>query len=757
MGMSANTETVLKDLVLIGGGHSHVAVLKSFGMRPMPGVRMTIIARDVHTPYSGMLPGYVAGHYTYDEAHIDLRPLCQFAGARLYQEEAVGIDLANKLVRCANRPAVPYDVLSLNIGSRPDIVGVPGAADFATPVKPINRFVDRWHSLVDRVLGQPGPHRIAVVGAGAAGTEIVLAIQFRLRQLLDEQGRYDEALEMHLVSKSARVMPAHAPGVSRRFDRILDERGVNVYRGTAATRAAENTLVLSDGKSLELNEILWVTGASAPAWLRESGLDVDEHGFINVYDTLQTTADSHVFAAGDIANVLNFPRPKAGVFAVRQGKPLTNNLRRALVDQPLQAFSPQKTMLALISAGDKYAVAAKAGIVAEGAWLWTWKDWIDRRFMGKYGDLPEMIQKSQPLPQAGLADPETLKEISAIAMRCGGCGAKVGANVLTRALQDLNPVDRDDVLIGLHEPDDAAVVEVPPGKVVVHTVDYFRAFIDDAYVFGQISANHSLSDLFAMGAEAQSALAIATIPYGIESKVEDTVRQLMAGAMKVLEDAGAALVGGHTSEGAELALGFSAHGLIDKDRVLRKGGMMPGDRLILTKALGTGTLFAADMQQKAKGRWIQDALKSMLLSNRVAASLVYEHGATACTDITGFGLLGHLVEMIRPSEVDVDIHMDRLPILDGAEETVEMGILSSLQPANIRLRRAIRNREDAVQSNRFPLIFDPQTSGGLLASVPAAQADTCVEALHAAGFMAAAVVGEVKPESEHLESVMVLN
>ena len=757
MGMSANTETVLKDLVLIGGGHSHVAVLKSFGMRPMPGVRMTIIARDVHTPYSGMLPGYVAGHYTYDEAHIDLRPLCQFAGARLYQEEAVGIDLANKLVRCANRPAVPYDVLSLNIGSRPDIVGVPGAADFATPVKPINRFVDRWHSLVDRVLGQPGPHRIAVVGAGAAGTEIVLAIQFRLRQLLDEQGRYDEALEMHLVSKSARVMPAHAPGVSRRFDRILDERGVNVYRGTAATRAAENTLVLSDGKSLELNEILWVTGASAPAWLRESGLDVDEHGFINVYDTLQTTADSHVFAAGDIANVLNFPRPKAGVFAVRQGKPLTNNLRRALVDQPLQAFSPQKTMLALISAGDKYAVAAKAGIVAEGAWLWTWKDWIDRRFMGKYGDLPEMIQKSQPLPQAGLADPETLKEISAIAMRCGGCGAKVGANVLTRALQDLNPVDRDDVLIGLHEPDDAAVVEVPPGKVVVHTVDYFRAFIDDAYVFGQISANHSLSDLFAMGAEAQSALAIATIPYGIESKVEDTVRQLMAGAMKVLEDAGAALVGGHTSEGAELALGFSAHGLIDKDRVLRKGGMMPGDRLILTKALGTGTLFAADMQQKAKGRWIQDALKSMLLSNRVAASLVYEHGATACTDITGFGLLGHLVEMIRPSEVDVDIHMDRLPILDGAEETVEMGILSSLQPANIRLRRAIRNREDAVQSNRFPLIFDPQTSGGLLASVPAAQADTCVEALHAAGFMAAAVVGEVKPESEHLESVMLLN
>ena len=757
MGMSANTEMVLKDLVLIGGGHSHVAVLKSFGMKPMPGVRLTVIARDVQTPYSGMLPGYVAGHYTYDEAHIDLRPLCQFAGARLYHEAAEGIDLSNKLVQCANRPAVPYDVVSLNIGSRPDIAGVPGAADFGTPVKPINRFVDRWHSLVDRVLGQPGPHRIAVVGAGAAGTEMVLSIQFRLRHLLDKHGRQDEILEMHLVSKSSRVTPSHDPGVSKRFDRILDERGVNVYRGMAVTRAEDNILVLSDGKTLELDEILWVTGASAPAWLRESGLDVDENGFINVHDTLQSTSDIHVFAAGDTANVINFPRPKAGVFAVRQGKPLAENLRRALVNRTLRSFSPQKSMLSLISTGDKCAVASKAGIVAEGTWLWTWKNWIDQRFIQKYNNLPEMTEEAQPLPQAGLANPEVLKDISAMAMRCSGCGAKVGANVLTRALKDLSPLDRDDVLIGLHEPDDAAVVEVPPGKVMVHTVDYFRAFIDDAYVFGQISANHSLSDLFAMGAQAQSALAIATIPYGIEDKVEDTVRQLMAGAMKVLDDAGAALVGGHTSEGAELALGFSAHGLVDKNRILRKGGMVPGDKLILTKALGTGTLLAADMRQKAKGFWIYGALESMLLSNRVAASLIYEYDATACTDITGFGLLGHMVEMIRPSGVDVDVNMNLLPVLDGAEETIEMGILSSLQPANVRLRRAIRNHEQAAQSNRFPLVFDPQTSGGLLASVPSSKAEACVRELHEAGFTAAAVVGEVRARSDYLEPVMLLN
>jgi selenide,water dikinase len=338
-------------------------------------------------------------------------------------------------------------------------------------------------------------------------------------------------------------------------------------------------------------------------------------------------------------------------------------------------------------------------------------------------------------------------------MRCGGCGAKVGANVLNRALSELQPTSRDDILIGLHDPDDAAVVEVPPGKVVVHTVDYFRSFIDDPYLFGKISANHSLSDVFAMGAQAQSALAIATVPYGIESKVEATLNQMMAGALEILNDANAALVGGHTSEGAELALGFSVNGLVDKDKILRKGGMQPGNVLILTKALGTGTLFAADMQQKAKGRWIDEALASMVMSNRLSADCLFEHCATACTDITGFGLLGHMVEMIRPSGVDVEIDLSSLPIMDGALQTVRMGILSSLQPANVRLRRAIRNMEEAPSSELYPLIFDPQTSGGLLASIPVDHAKTCIAKLHALGYRGSTVIGKVKEKSEYLEPV----
>jgi selenide,water dikinase len=166
-------------------------------------------------------------------------------------------------------------------------------------------------------------------------------------------------------------------------------------------------------------------------------------------------------------------------------------------------------------------------------------------------------------------------------------------------------------------------------------------------------------------------------------------------------------------------------------------------------------LFAADMRMKAKGRWIEGALRSMTQSNRDGASCLYGHGATACTDVTGFGLLGHLVEMTRPSEVDVELDLGAVPLLDGARETVEAGIFSSLQPQNVRLRRAIRDVEAVAGDPRYPLIFDPQTAGGLLASLPGERADACVDELRDLGYGAAAVIGTVRPMSNALEPITV--
>ena len=761
--MQTPDQPVLRDIVLVGGGHSHVGVLKSFGMRPIPGVRLTLICTDVHTPYSGMLPGYVAGHYDFDAVHIDLGRLAVFAGARLYHDAVVGIDRTNRKVLCRNRPAVPFDVLSINLGATPQAHGVPGALEHAVAVKPIARFNDRWLALLHRVQNHHGKTTVAVVGAGAGGVELLLAMQYRLRNVLQSLGRNPDELVFHLFTDSSVILPTHNAGVRQRFDAVLAARGVVVHRNAAVTQVNAGSLMTASGETVAADEIVWVTRAGGAAWLKDTGLELDGDGCIRVTDTLQTVNDPAIFAAGDVASMVNHPLEKAGVFAVRQGPPLTENLRRSVQGVALKPYHPQRKWLALISTGDRYAVASRGWLGFAGAWVWRWKDSIDQRFMRKFQDLAPMQASASLAPVSSnstvaLSSEESLQAISAIAMRCGGCGAKVGATVLSRALGQLHPVDRDDVLVGLKDPDDAAVVRVPPGKAMVHSVDFFRAFIDDPYLFGKVAANHALGDIWAMGAQAQSATAIATVPPGLESKVEDLLFQMMTGALEVLNEANCALVGGHTGEGKELALGFAINGLIDDDpsKILRKNGMRPGDVLILTKPIGTGTLFAAHARLAAKGRWIDAALQSMVVSNQKGAQCLREFGATACTDLTGFGLLGHLVEMTRPSGVDAELDLGELPLLDGAQECVAAGIVSSLQGANVRLRRALRNQEAMVKHPRYPLIFDPQTAGGLLASVPADRVDACIAALRQLGYPHTVAIGRILAQTDALEPITLL-
>lgn len=761
--MHAPEQPILRDIVLVGGGHSHVGVLRRFGMNPEPGVRLTLIGTDVHTPYSGMLPGYIAGHYSYDDVHIDLARLAVFAGARFYRDEVIGIDRAAGKVLCRNRPPVPYDLCSINTGSTPQVTRVPGAAEHAVPVKPIHQFNQRWLALLERVRAHAGATTIAVVGGGAGGVELTLAMQYRLRRELLALGRNPDELVFHLFTRDAQVMATHNAGVQRRFAKVLAQRGVRVHTGAEVREVAAGHLATAGGPTLAADEIMWVTQAGGPAWLRDTGLALDDNGFVRVNAHLQSVSDARIYAAGDVAAFEPRALEKAGVFAVRMGPPLADNLRRSARGEALQTYRPQRHWLALISTGDRYAVASRGqgplGLRFGGEWVWRWKDWIDRRFMRRFSEFPPMRpQRVTATTQLALTADESQQAISAIAMRCGGCGAKVGATVLSRALGALHPVERPDVVIGLHATDDAAVVRVPPGKAMVHTVDFFRAFIDDPYLFGKVAANHALGDVFAMGGEPQSATAVVTVPPGLESKVEDLLYQMMTGAIEVLNAANCALVGGHTGEGQELALGFAVNGLVDEElnTLLRKGGLQPGDALVLTKPIGTGTLFAAHARGAARGRWIDAALRSMVLSSQRAAQVLQNHGATACTDLTGFGLLGHLVEMAQPSDVDAEIWLSALPLLDGAEDCVAAGITSSLAPANVRLRRALREQAGLISHPRYALLFDPQTAGGLLAGVPAGRAEDCVAALRDAGYLHTAVIGRVLPRSDALEPITLI-
>jgi selenide,water dikinase len=328
-------------------------------------------------------------------------------------------------------------------------------------------------------------------------------------------------------------------------------------------------------------------------------------------------------------------------------------------------------------------------------------------------------------------------------MACGGCAAKLGASPLERALARLDAPPRDDsVLLGLAQPDDAAALALPGGAVSLTTIDAFRAFSDDPWLVGRVAAVNAASDVFAKGGQPRHALALVTVPAGRGS--EETLYQVLAGVRAAFDPLGVSLVGGHTTVGEELFVGISVSGdLAAAGDLLRIDALRPGDHLVLSKALGTGVLLAADMRGLARGAWLEGALASMLRPNAAALRAARDGGARACTDVSGFGLAGHLAPLLRASVASARLTLDALPALDGALALLAGGLRSTFHEQNAELRSALVSAPELAEDPAFDLLFDPQTSGGLLFSVPASRSADTVLALHGSGDARAAVIGEV--------------
>ncbi len=377
------------DIVLIGGGHAHVHVLRSFGMRPEPGVRVTLITRDLQTPYSGMLPGVVAGLYSVEQAHIDLVRLAAATGTRLIHAEAVGLDRNAKRILLAGQAPVGYDLTSIDVGITPALDSIRGAATHAIAVKPIGSFLDKFNRLLVDCRHPSGPRRIAVIGGGAGGVELILSLCTRIRQEAGKAKQNPGDFSFLLVT-DGEILRTHNACVRRTFRRVFESRGVALHENRPAVAVHEGAIELADGTSLDADLILVTTSAAPPAWFAQTGLALDAGGFLAVRATLQSENDADVFAAGDCAAITGNPREKAGVFAVRAGPPLSDNLRRRAAGRSLKDWRPQRRHLALISTGERYAIASRGWFKAEGRWVWILKDWIDRRWMRMYQE-PERM------------------------------------------------------------------------------------------------------------------------------------------------------------------------------------------------------------------------------------------------------------------------------------------------------------------------------------------------------------------------------
>ena len=382
-----SSQPAKKRLVLLGGGHAHVFVLRAFGVKPVPGVEITLIAKEMEAPYSGMLPGFVAGHYRLDECLIDLERLGAFAKARVLEAAATGIDRVNRQVFIKGRDPIPYDVLSIDVGITPDIEGIKGATRHALAVKPVSEFAPKWQDLEKRAARPEGPRHIVAVGGGAAGLELILAARHRFQQIAAGKD-----FTFSLVT-GGRILPTHSIR-ARRIARVaLQEANVRLIERTTVVEIAEDHVRLASGTTLPCDAAIVSTRAKAPPWLASTGLARDSGGylalrvFFYVRATMEIYTDEDIFAAGDCATVIEHPRPKAGVFAVRQGPVLADHLRRQLELRLLDPFVPQRHFLTLLSLGQKSAIADRNGWAAAGRWAWTWKDWIDRRFMARFAGL----------------------------------------------------------------------------------------------------------------------------------------------------------------------------------------------------------------------------------------------------------------------------------------------------------------------------------------------------------------------------------
>lgn len=719
-------------VVLLGVGHTNAHVLRMWRMRPIKDARLICISNAWKATYSGMLPGVLANQYPIEQMEIDLVRLCASAGARLVVDEVTGFDLENQRILFRDRAEISFDALSIGVGSVPSTANVEAEGESLLAIKPMQSFLPRLHAKLSDVVVARGkqPVRIAVVGAGAGGTEIALCLPLRLTEWFP-----DAEFELSLVTSNSHVASGCISSTVRLVEQELQARKTTVHTGKRVRRVDGSSMTFDDGSLVEVDVAIWATGATAPDLLTNLGLETDSYGFLLTQPDLRVVGGHPIFAVGDSGTLQDSPTLKAGVFAVRQGPVLWRNLRRLLKNEPLEPYRPQRDFLTLLNLGDGRAIAQYKGMSFRGKWCWRLKDYIDSKFMDKYQDYKPMEMKPEP--------PDTDAQ-----MRCTGCGGKVGGSVLSRVLRRLRVPQNEHVLVGLDEPDDAAVIRSPGGRPMTVTADFFTAPLDDPYIVGRIAALNSASDVFAIGAKPLAALALVTVPVGSPRRQEQVLYETLAGSMHEFRQMDTSLAGGHTIEGPTLTVGFTVLADQGSGPPRTKGRIRAGDQLVLTKPLGSGILLAGHMQALCEADWMESLLATMLLSNQPASTLIDHIDIQALTDITGFGLAGHLLEMLRPAGLSAELRLNALPLLPGTSHLIKRGIESTLAPANKDAESSIQIAENLRESPEYLSIFDPQTCGGLLLCVDERDVETVLSGLRAQSDVPSAVIGRVT-QSQH--------
>ncbi len=652
-----------KQVILVGAGNAHLVFIKKWRMKSSPRVSIVLINESAEMPYSAMIPGFLAREYWLNQVTVDLVRLCRSAGVRLIAGNRVTeIDLNAKQVALSARPTpMPFDFLSLNVGN---VAGESaGVASSVFPLRPLSLFLSRLPELDELAKREK---TIAVVGAGPSGCEVALGLANRYR---------DRPVRIEVYESADRAVPEFPKRAADWFQRRFRKNQILFFPNRQ----------LDEKSYKDFGAVIIATSPRPETWFTHSGLDCDGRGFVKVGPTLQSVSHEFVFAAGDVAAVQGVrPFAKNGVYSVRMGETLYHSISAALQSQPFPKFRPQPRYLALMNGGQGDGMFSYGAFTLYGRWARKLKSRIDEAWVSSFLS-PAMAEDEVPEP-----------------MRCLGCAAKVSGAVLNDSLDKLSLLEREDSTIEEH-----ADCE----KVSLKSVDFLSLFLDDPFTFGKIAALHSVSDIYAMNGSPQTALAILTVPWSAERIQKQWILEVMNGAAEIARQEGFAINGGHTGEADRLSFGLSVSGEAFKSKLFLKSQLQPGDILVLTKKLGVGTLLAAWMRSMATAGEMKEGLDEMLKSNSLARMVFDAVGVKAATDVTGFGLAGHLGDMLDKSGVSVRFEFDASFALSSFQRLNGLGIHSTIYPENKRY------------GSRFcealpEIFFDPQTSGGLLGAIP---------------------------------------
>lgn len=362
-------------LILAGGGHAHLHVLERLAQGDASALEVVLVTPSPWQHYSGMLPGWIEGLYREDDLRIDLRPLAARASVSVNWQRVAGLKADERVVELADGSRLEYDLLSLDTGAEPALEWAAGLRAPLIAAKPIASFQAAWSALLEELRSRSRP-RLAVVGGGAAGAELSLAIRRRLM-------RGAATAEISLVTGRDGLLPGHGSGAREKVRRALEAASIEVVETVA--RAAGERLSLGNGRSMTVDAVVAAAGSRAPAWLSASQVSTDDQGYVSVDACQRSVSHPDVFAVGDVSARVDVVLPRSGVHAVRAGPVLAYNLLAASAGRPLRSYRPSRASLYIMATGGRSAVASWGGWSAEGAWVWRWKDAIDRRFMRRFG------------------------------------------------------------------------------------------------------------------------------------------------------------------------------------------------------------------------------------------------------------------------------------------------------------------------------------------------------------------------------------